>query len=342
MSDTAVTESQEANSEPVALTVQDAARKLADRRQPGQEPTEAEQPQEVVDNAEPAEEPTGDPVVEPAEADDQEIDWSEAALSLDNERETDQDTVSDGEERSFSFSYRGQEETVDLATARELAELGRDYRYKTGKLGEQRRTMEAREAELSTQMEGLKQDRERLAKHLEKFISTSTPPDPQLALDDPDRYTALKARYDAEQAQAELAAKELDQERQRDREQAQKQFQDWHQKQSEIVNRRVPALEKDEVARDVLNYLTKGLRFTGDDVQGGVHMLDARFQEIAYKAYMFDKNRARKPKPKAPKATGGTGARSAPSGVGDLKKAVSESGDPRKAAEFLRARRAAR
>lgn len=281
------------------LTPMQAAALLAERRSPEAseetptEPVQTEPTEErTVEPVEPAPEPVQDePAPEPEAAEEDEIDYSVLLDGDDDQNEI----ASDDAPTSFSFSYKGKEETVSVSEAQELANLGRHYQTKVEALAGERKSFEAERQQLQQDAEALRKDREALAAQLAKFTSDVKPPDPELARTDPDEYTAQKAVYDAQMLEAEHAARELDQQRTKEQKAYQQKMKAWFDQQIARLHSRVPKMADTKEAHSVGKYLTNGVGFTADELLSGygIQPADARFQELAWKAKKYDEARIR-------------------------------------------------
>ena len=329
---------------PKPLTAREAAQRLVQAKQEkAQELSQAvaePQPEPIPEpNAEPAPEP------QPAEAeaiDYASIDFAEVAAPV-AERDQDQTTGDDSPAPVFTLKHNGQEQQVNQQEAIDLAQMGLDYRKKTQDLAEQRRSFESEREAFAQQMKGLQEDREKLAAQLQNFTQTVQPPSPDLAETDPDEFNAQMAKYNAQQMQAEQAAKELDAQREKDQEAHKRKQQEAYQAHMQRLHSRVPDMAKKEVSHAVGNYLVKGIGFSGDElIQGVVAPADSRFQEMAWKAMQYDigRSKAKTLRPSAP-STSASGQRTGMSQQVQ-KPSREQLRNPRAAADFLKARKEAR
>ena len=335
----------QANPTPEAKTVREAADLLAARRQQAsQPPAEATPAPEPVQNgeiSEPVEQTEPEPTPQADEIDYEHIDFSSVAAPDSAERNEDATTQPAPEERSYSLRNGDDVQTVSLSEMTDLAEKGLNYHRKVQKVSDRERELQNLEGVRNQELDGLRQDREKLASLLANFTKTVEPPDPALAEQDYEAFNEQMAKFQAQNLQAEQAAKELDAQQEKDRkamaDRQAKAF-EFHQNR---LHSRVPDMAKRNVSTAVGKYLVESMQFSGDElVKGLIAPADSRFVEIAWKAFRYDLDRAKAKQLKAsPPSTSSGGRRTGVQSTGPAKPTGKDARDPRKVAAYLAQRK---
>ncbi len=315
MADESAAEGQTATSDRVSFTPMEAAAKLQELNttaadalaEPVAEDTGPVETPEVVEaKATAGTSDTAD------NGEDWEHNWADLADTSDDIETTE---GSDSPDFSLTLKRKGEERTVtDRSEATRLAQMGLDYDTRSSELANERREFEAFQTNAretyERELAEVRKSREALAERLSKFTQNLTPPDPELAETDPDAYVAQLAKYQAQQAEAEKAAADLDRQNTEDREKRAARVNQAMQAHQQPLQARVPATKQQATLDSMGKYMVEGMGFTMKELvqDQRIHPADSRLLEMAYKSMKYDEARLKaKQKRAEPNKTTSTG-----------------------------------
>ena len=181
-----------------------------------------------------------------------------------SEGEIDDNSPAEASEELYSVKVNGQEEKVNLNELLAGYSRQKDYSTKTNQLAEERRNLENERTKTQTEIEAVKQERDKYATQIKSFLKQDKEEDidwDKAYNEDPIEYVRLKAESDRKKEirqKAEIELKSIEAKQQKEKEE---QYKQYVTSQSALLEEKVPEyadpVKGDKLKLGVKNYLNE-------------------------------------------------------------------------------------
>ena len=178
--------------------------------------------------------------------------------------EIDDNSPAEESEELYSVKVNGQEEKVNLNELLAGYSRQKDYSTKTNQLAEERRNLENERTKTQTEIEAVKQERDKYATQIKSFLKQDKEEDidwDKAYNEDPIEYVRLKAESDRKKEirqKAEIELKSIEAKQQKEKEE---QYKQYVTSQSALLEEKVPEyadpVKGDKLKLGVKNYLNE-------------------------------------------------------------------------------------
>jgi len=166
------------------------------------------------------------------------------------------------EEPLYTVKVHGKDEKVNLAELQNGYSRQRDYSIKQNQLSEERRSLETERSKTQTEIEAVKQERDKYATQIQSFLKQEKTEDidwDQLYRDDPIEYVRMKAESDRKKEIRQKAETELKSIETKQQQEKEEQYKQYVTSQSSMLQEKVPEyadpVKGDKLKLGVKSYL---------------------------------------------------------------------------------------
>lgn len=171
----------------------------------------------------------------------------------------------EGIEELIKVKVNGHDHEVTLDELKNGYSRHSDYSLKTKQLSEERKGLDSERSKITTELEAVKQERDKYATQIKSFLKQDQPDDnidwDQIYKDDPIEYVRVKAESDRKKDIRQKAEAELKQIEAKQQEEQKQQYTSYINEQSSLLSDKVPEyadpVKGDKLKKDVKDYLNE-------------------------------------------------------------------------------------
>ena len=245
--------------------------------------------EDIATNTRNEDEPQETKVEQPTKVESEEQELTPDDLELVSE-----DTTTETDEQLYEVKVNGETIKVTLEELQSGYAKDSDYRQKTSKLSEERKTLEAERQKILDEMNVANQKKSEYVKRLEEVVSNFDKPSmsesdlEKLYEEDPTEYVKVQARLTKEREHQNRLRAELEKEQQEQKAEYQSKLQTLLKQEQEKLVEKLPVFadpdKAPKIQNDIKNFLmTQG--FTETELQ---NLTDHRTVLVAYNAMQLD------------------------------------------------------
>ena len=219
----------------------------------------------------------------------------EQELTPDDLELVSEDTTTETDEKLYEVKVNGETIKVSLEELQNGYAKDSDYRKKTSKLSEERKTLEGERQKILDEMNVANQKKSEYVKRLEEVVGTLKPPKfsdselERLFEEDPTEYVKAQAMVTRERERQMKLKSELEKEKQDQAMDYQKKMQVVLKNEQKKLIEKLPQLADPNKAENIRNDIKKFLTSQGYTSQELENLTDHRTVLVAYNAMQLDK-----------------------------------------------------
>ena len=219
----------------------------------------------------------------------------EQELTPDDLELVSEDTTTETDEKLYEVKVNGETIKVSLEELQNGYAKDSDYRKKTSKLSEERKTLEGERQKILEEMNVANQKKSEYVKRLEEVVGTLKPPKfsdselERLFEEDPTEYVKAQAMVTRERERQMKLKSELEKEKQDQAMDYQKKMQVVLKNEQKKLIEKLPQLADPNKAENIRNDIKKFLTSQGYTSQELENLTDHRTVLVAYNAMQLDK-----------------------------------------------------